>query len=69
MKCAFHDRTSLNNYTKLEAIDRLIHEHLLIDTVSFFVSCLTCGESYCNRCGRLVENQNNTIAQAAANTI
>jgi hypothetical protein len=57
MKCAFHDNISLDNYTKLSAKDRLIHEHLFVESVSFCLSCLTCGESYCKRCGILIENQ------------
>jgi hypothetical protein len=64
MKCAFHDDNNLDNYTKKETEDGLIHEHLFIESVNFYVSCFTCGESYCKRCGRLVKNQNTTIPQA-----
>jgi hypothetical protein len=33
MKCAFHDNISLDNYTKLDVKDRLIHEHLFIESL------------------------------------
>jgi len=55
MKCAFHDDNNLDNYTKKETEDKHIHEHLFIESVNFYVSCFTCGESYCKRCGRLVK--------------
>lgn len=67
MKCAFHDNSSLDNYTKLDGKDRLVHEHLFVESVSFCLSCLTCGESYCKRCGILIENPNKTIPQVSMN--
>ena len=69
MKCAFHDDNSLENFTKLQAKDRLVHEHLFIESVKFYVSCITCSESYCERCGRLVENQNKTIPEVSTKTL
>jgi hypothetical protein len=67
LKCAFHEETSRDNYIKLDGDDkdRLIHEHLFTESAGFCLSCLTCGESYCNRCGRLVGNQNKTIPEVS----
>lgn len=66
MKCEFHDNNSLD--AKLEPKDKLVHEHLFFGSANC-ICCVTCGKYYCNKCGKLVENQNNTIAQAAANTV
>lgn len=62
MKCKFHDDNSLD--AKLEPKDKLVHEGLRTPA---FVALLV--GNYCNKCGKLVENQNNTIAQAAENTV
>jgi hypothetical protein len=67
MRCIFHEEISANNC--LRQLDRLVHEHLFINSDDVCVSCVTCGEYFCKSCGRLVGNQIKTIPQAAMKTV
>jgi hypothetical protein len=62
MKCIFHDEISANN--RLRPQDRLVHEHLFIDSDDICINCATCGQYFCKSCGGLVGIQNKTMPQA-----
>jgi hypothetical protein len=49
-------------YDRIESEDKLIHEHQFVSTRlkgtnQLGVCCLTCGDCYCQICGKLIETQ------------
>jgi len=59
MKCKFHDKIIADN-PRIQSKERLVHEHDLMDSKEFCIWCITCGDCYCNICGRLLEKKNTT---------